>query len=233
MIVKPVLDASKEINHKAKESQFYKESKSAPINTSSASPNSVENIKCTTPQVILPSIVPIDIIQRKADWKDFNKIVTSRNIRTLYHFTDKRNIQSIKQQGALYSWFFCDTHSIAIPFPASNDLSKNLDVRKGLEDFVRLSLNPDQPMMHVVRYRGIDPYILEISPEVIYWLDTQFSNVNATANNSIIGSSLPHFQNINFYIALGTNWTTPEEKAQYQAEILVKTKIPIQFITNI
>jgi len=88
-------------------------------------------------------------------------------------------------------------------------------------------------MMYVVQSRGVDPLILEISPEVIYWLETQFSDVNATANNANVGPSLQDFQRINFNLALQGNWQTPEEKAQIQAEVLVKMTIPIHFIRNI
>jgi hypothetical protein len=88
-------------------------------------------------------------------------------------------------------------------------------------------------MMYVAQGRGVVPVVLEISPEVIFWLHTQFSNVNATANNASIGSSIQDFKNINFPLALSGNWTTAEEKAFIQAEVLVKTKLPIQFIRNI
>jgi hypothetical protein len=180
-----------------------------------------------------PAKVAATPIPRKPDWQDFQRLLTKRNIQTLYHFTDRRNLPSIRQHGGLYSWSYCEQHHIAIPFPASNDLSKALDVRKGLQDFVRLSFNPCQPMMYVAQGRGVVPVVLEISPEVIFWLHTQFSNVNATANNASIGSSIQDFKNINFPLALSGNWTTAEEKAFIQAEVLVKTKLPIQFIRNI
>jgi hypothetical protein len=193
-----------------------------------ATPISLHAIKNSPPTDTKASAVP-----RKPDWHDFEKLVVEKKITALYHFTDKRNIPSIKKHGALYSWSYCIANKITIPNSASNELSKSLDAWKGLEDFVRLSFNPSQPMMYVAKKKGVDPFILEIAPEVIYWLETQFSNVNATANNAIVGSFIQHFRNINFDFALQGNWNTPEEKAFIQAEVLVRTKLPIHFIRNI
>ena len=175
----------------------------------------------------------VPTMARKPNWRDFEKLVVEKKIKTLYHFTDKRNILSIKKHGGLYSWSYCAAHKITIPVPASNDLSKSLDTQKGFEDYVRLSFNPFQPMMYVVKKKGVHPVVLEISPEVIYWLDTQFSNINATANNAIVGSTISHFKNINFPLALQGDWTTQDEKSLIQAEVLIKTKLPIHFIKNI
>lgn len=169
----------------------------------------------------------------KSDWQQFQQLIDRHRIHTLFHFTDRRNIDSIRRHGALFSWSYCDHHGINIPVPASNDLSKALDLRKGLQDFVRLSFNPSQPMMYVAQSRGVIPFVLEISPEVIYWLETQFSDINATSNGANVGPTIQDFQRINFTLAIPGNWTTPAEKAQIQAEVLVKTKIPIDFIRNI
>lgn len=172
-------------------------------------------------------------IALKADWESYRRMVARKNIQALYHFTDRRNLPSIRQYGGLYSWSYCEEHHIEIPVRSSNDLSRELDVRRLLQDFVRLSFNPNQPMMYVAQKRGVDPFVLEISPEVIYWLHTKFSDINATSNNARVGPSLQDFININFPLALRGTWTTEEEKAAIQAEVLVKTMIPIQFIRNI
>lgn len=75
----------------------------------------------------------------KPDWKKHKRILEQHCITSLYHFTDRSNLQSIKQHGALFSWHHCETNSIKIPVPGGNQLSRDLDTRKGLQDFVRVS----------------------------------------------------------------------------------------------
>ncbi len=200
-------------------------------NTKSVATKSIPPAKQTKPN--RQAVAQRPSVPLKRDWQQFRQLVDEHKIQRLFHFTDRRNLESIRKHGGLFSWSYCDDHGITIPFPASNDLSKALDVRKGLQDFVRLSFNAHQPMMYVVQSRGVNPFVLEISPEVIYWLETQFSDINATSNGANVGPTIQDFQRINFTLAIPGNWTTPAEKALIQAEVLVKTKIPIQFIRNI
>ena len=120
--------------------------------------------------------------QRKAEWRRFEELVKKHNIRTLFHFTDVRNLNSIRCHGGLYSWRQCEIRGIEIAAPGGDFLSRQLDRQKELEDYVRLSFNNSQPMMHVAsrdrRISGIK--VLEILPSVIYLGPTLLSNINAT-----------------------------------------------------
>jgi len=161
----------------------------------------------------------------------FLEIIKKFQIRQLYHFTDEENIESIKQNGGLYSWHTCMQKGIIVNKHGSNELSRKLDLMKGLENYVRLSFNPYQPMLYVAKMEGriIKPVVLVISTEVIYWADTLFSNINATSKGAQIGGSIEDFKKINFNVVLRRNWR-PETKAHYQAEVLVNEKIPLKFI---
>jgi len=132
----------------------------------------------------------------------------------LYHFTDPRNIPSIKKYGLL-SWDQLLKRKI-IHYPASNDLSRYLDKRYHLENYVRLTLNLNHPMYHASLYYGrVQSLVwLKILPSVIDLPDTLFSNTNATSNNAIINK----FKDT----ALKSN--------DEQAEILVKERINPSFI---
>ena len=59
----------------------------------------------------------------------------------MYHFTDRANIPSIKKHGGPYSWYTCEQKSIEIKMPGGNQLSRDLDLRYNLHDYVRLSFN--------------------------------------------------------------------------------------------
>lgn len=167
----------------------------------------------------------------------FIELLNKENIYKLYHFTDRSNIASIKKQGGLYSWFNCQERDINVCFPGGDSLSKTLDLYHNLEDFVRLSFNQNNPMMYTAlrENRIIDPVILEINPDVILWYDTRFSNMNATKNGHVQGPSFNHFKSINFSIARNENYLnlSTEDKLYFQAEVLVKSFVPIDYITNI
>ena len=170
----------------------------------------------------------------KPNWRDFQKILNQNYITTLYHFTDMSNINSIHNNGGLYSWFYMENKGIQIPTPGGNQFSRQLDRQKGLQDYVRLSFNTHQPMMYIAKkdHRIKDPRILKIDPQVIYWNTTNFSNLNAADNNAEVGNNISNFKNIRFTIAKQNKYYEDEiERKLVQAEVLVKTHIPIEFIT--
>jgi hypothetical protein len=170
----------------------------------------------------------------KQDWVNYEKILKQYRIQYLYHFTDAANIPSIIQHGGLYSWWSCQNNGISIPRPGGNELSRDLDRRRELHDYVRLSLNDNFPMLKQAIHEGRieKPVILKIKPEVVYWKTTLYSNMNATSGNAQVGDSLENFTRINFEIVTQPYYTD-DNKSFYQAEVLVKTHIPIQHILNL
>ena len=183
----------------------------------------------------LSNVTPSHI--KRTNWTDFNKIFIENNISGLYHFTDKRNLKSIKEHGALYSWQYCETNNIDIPQAGGDELSRSLDRRHGVENYVRLSFTKNHPMMHLAQSQGRigNSVILEIDPEVIFWQNTKFANKNAARNGVNIGSNLDDFKKIRFKIVKQQNHfnLAEEDKPFYQAEVLVFEKIPIKYIRNI
>ena len=106
---------------------------------------------------------------------------------TLYHFTDERNIESIKENG-LISWHRLNVRKI-VHYPASNQLSRELDVRKNLQDYVHLTFNRNNPMARRAEREGrigklvwliIDEAACKGNPSALY------SDMNATANSAVI-----------------------------------------------
>ena len=128
----------------------------------------------------------------KPNWRDFFTILISYHVTSLYHFTDSSNLPSIKRYGGLFSWGYCEIKGIEIPCPGGVQFSRDLDIRRGLQDYVRLNFNRNPPMLYAAPHIT-DPVILEVDPSVIYWATTIFSNVNATDNSAIIGDSLWKF----------------------------------------
>ena len=173
-------------------------------------------------------------LQKKSNWKEFENILLYNNITTFYHFTDKRNISSIIKNKGLYSWEFCDKAGIQIPFPGGDGLSRELDRKYRLQDFVRLSFCSDHPMQYRLYKEGKELILLRISTEVAYFQHTAFSDINATDSSHKHGSNVVDLQRINFD-ATKRNYVKKEDSdfKYHQAEILVKRWLPIEYITNI
>jgi len=116
------------------------------------------------------------------------KTFTNNGYPKLYHFTDARNVSSIMQHGLL-SWYQIHQRQIR-NVPGSNQLSRQLDVNKGLHDYVRLCLHKDHPMLHVCLRDGrIRNYRwLEIDPYVWLWSANLYSDINAASHRAIVNS---------------------------------------------
>ena len=168
---------------------------------------------------------------------DIAGLLRQNGITRLYHFTDRANIQSIIDNGGLYSWKACDNKGISVKRPGGSATSRSLDQYRGLENYVRLSFTRNHPMMYVAQNDGriSNPVILEIDLSVVNLATTKFSDRNATKNGAVIRGGYEGALNIHFQTVTQPNHfnLTPEEKEFYQAEVLVLEKIPISCITNI
>lgn len=168
---------------------------------------------------------------------DFLEILKSHGINKLYHFTDRDNLDSIVENGGLFSWADCEEKGIEIKKPGGSLTSHNLDSRNGLQHYVRLSFTPKHPMMYVAMNDGriTNPIILEISLDVIGDSTTKFSDRNETKNGAQVGGSLEDFKAIHFHsVKANTHFDIePEEQQFFQAEVLVKNFVPLSSITNL
>lgn len=183
------------------------------------------------------------LLKRKENWVDFESALDKNDIKYLYHFTDKKNINSIIKNGGLYSWYYCDKNKIDIPSPGGSVSSRKNDTINNKTDFVRLAFNKNHPMLYIAKKDGrIEKECwLKINREVVYFENTEFSDKNAAAFKSYkpnIGKDLRYLTNIRFDI-LRKGVTIPhyklsaDEKPFNQAEILVKSWIPLRYIENI
>jgi hypothetical protein len=177
-------------------------------------------------------------MNKKANWQEFEQVLKANRITKLYHFTDFDNLESIIQNGGLYSWADCDEKGIKIAKPGSSDSSRSLDKRDRLEHYVRLSFAHDHPMKYVAMNEGriSNPVVLEIDLETALWADSLYADRNATKNGANVGGSLDDLKEVRFGLfnrMMRYFDMTEESKTHYQAEVLVKNFIPLQYITNI
>lgn len=183
------------------------------------------------------------LLTKKFNWRDFQRILQENGIAGFYHFTDRSNLKSIKENGGLFSWYYCDLNRIEIPMPGGSLGSRQNDTINGKKDFVRVAFNKEHPMLFIAQKDGriSRPVWLDIDIEVAYFEHTEFSDKNAAAFSSytpIIGKEAQHLSNIRFDILKKAERVKhynllDNEKPYNQAEILVKTWIPIEYIKNI
>ena len=173
----------------------------------------------------------------KSDKDAIINILTKNNIRYVYHFTDKSNLASIRNNGGLFSWQYCEQHGISIPLAGGGELSRNLDRRYHLEDYIRLSFCTDHPMAYRVHNENFSAnlVLLKIKIDVCLFEDTKFSDSNATANGHSEGDNAIFLENHVDFNAVKRTMVSRTDAifAAHQAEIMVKTFIPIEFIENI
>ena len=179
----------------------------------------------------LTSIVTIT----KSDSKRILQYLNIKGIRRFYHFTDKQNLTRIKQYGGLYSWYYCEQNGINIPNPGGDFDSRIYDRRHGLEDYVRLSFCDDHPMAWRKHKEGASLVLLHIDIDVACFKDTLFSDRNAASSSFSCGGEFEDLMKVNIP-ATQRNYVSRSEGEifyQHQAECMIKTFIPLKYITNI
>lgn len=172
--------------------------------------------------------------ERKENWSDFKRILDDNGIRYLYHFTDKRNIPSIKRHGGLFSWHYCKKNNITISCQGGDYDSQELDKKYGLEDYVRLSFCNDHPMAYRLKLSGSDIVILKIKIDVALLKDTLFSDINAADKLHTHGGELEDLKRVNFN-ATQRNYVRKDDVdfKFHQAEVMVKTFVSKEYIINL
>lgn len=162
------------------------------------------------------------------------ELLNEKGIYYFYHFTDRKNIPSIIKQGGLFSWDFCQNNDICIENPGGDEFSRKLDRRFTLQDYVRLSFCNDHPMAYRKKQEGSDIVLLKIAIDVATFESTIFSDINATDSTHKQGKSLKFLQTIDFEAVKANYVSRDDEMFKYhQAEVMVKTFLPIQYIVNI
>ncbi len=132
----------------------------------------------------------------------------------LYHFTDTRNLESIRDHGLL-SWDILET--LGIPHvPGSSPESRYYDARKGLHNYVRLCLRPNHPMAYICEREGRIQQLawLRIDASVMEKSSTLYSDDNAVKNQ----------------VRIGYDPMLALQSTSRQAEIMVLAEVPPELI---
>ncbi|MBQ8271154.1 MAG: DUF4433 domain-containing protein [Bacteroidaceae bacterium] len=175
----------------------------------------------------------------KDDWQAIIDVLNENGIRYLYHFTDRSNIPLIKRYGGLLSWAYCEKHGIRIPKPGGGQLSRQLDVNRNLQDYVRISFTGEHPMKYIAKNDGriTDPVNLIIDIRAACIASALYSNKNATIKREPvnIGSTIDDLKQIHFRSVKASKHfdLDDEERSYFQAEIMIKTFLSKKYIINL
>lgn len=175
------------------------------------------------------------VTRKKENAEMYLEYLRMKGIRRFYHFTDRENLNLIRRLGGLYSWYYCEENDILIPKAGGDSDSRRYDRRHGLQDYVRLSFCDDHPMAWRKHKEGSSLVLLFIDIEVASFKDTLFTDRNAASSSFACGGNLEDLEKVNIY-ATQRNFVGRDEGEiffQHQAECMIKTFIPIKYITNI
>lgn len=173
-------------------------------------------------------------VEYKSNTEQILRLLRDKNIKYLYHFTSADNIPSIKKNKGLYSWDYMDRHGITIPVAGGDSMSRSLDMKYNLQDYVRLSFCQDHPMAYRLRIAGERIVLLMIDIRVAAFAGTQYSDMNATDSRHHHGPSMSDLERVDFSAVKRTYVSSSDPNFKtHQAEVMVKTHIPSEYILNL
>lgn len=166
-----------------------------------------------------------------------HEILAAKN-RVFYHFTDTRNLPSIRQHGLLSMHQLRERRIIVAP--GGNDWSLDADKRTGMDRFVHLCFFEDHPMEYVAKKEGriektrflrVDPRVITMEGVLI---STEVSNkagvLPRPADEMVNELDLE-------VIYTRTDWKDPKVQARLRAaqkcELLVPEHIAVKLLRNV
>ena len=171
---------------------------------------------------------------------DLQATLDHYGIKSIWHFTDLSNIQSIANYGLL-SLRNLINRKIEVACYGADELSHRLDISKGLDQFVHLSFIKEHPMQYV-KTKNMDipnPVWLEIDARVLFKKKSIFSDTVANKTGAKIYTDI---NDLSKYIDLDVLWTrkdwrdpqiqTRRKQAKY-GEIMIKDLIEVQDIKGV
>lgn len=184
---------------------------------------------------------PISYLQRdnfsptyKSNKNEIRNYLESNGIKYLYHFTEKQKIESIIKYGGLFSYKRAFDESIAMPVREDMALTRDIDAKMGLEDYVRTSFCSRLPKIKERQAEGAELVLLKIDIDVALFESTLFTDMEATKVNMKFGDKFEDLKKVNLKATQKEN-SNPEDDDywQRQAEVLIKGFIPLKYITNV
>lgn len=168
-----------------------------------------------------------------------NVVRRSCQQRVFFHFTDERNLPSIRQHG-LRSTQHLREGGINIPAPGGNEWSMDADRISGMDAYVHLCFKLGHPMEYLARQDGRieNIFYLRIDPSVIKFPGVMITNDVSNKSGVLPQSASDMLDEIDLEVLYDrTDWNDPaiqeRLKAAEKSEVLIPDHVPVAYIVNL
>ena len=165
------------------------------------------------------------------------EILTKRR-NSFFHFTDTRNLKSIRENGLLSMRTIRERNFVIAP--GGNDWSLDADSRSGMDGFVHLCFFDEHPMEYLATKDGRiqESRFLKILPDVLLTEGTLITDMVANRADALPKPVEEMIEKLDLeVIYTRTDWKDPKIQARLKAarrcEILVPRLIPTKFIEGL
>ena len=183
---------------------------------------------------------PPDQLTQVTTGMDKSAFIARFKISCFYHFTDQRNLPSIRSAGAILSLNALQKRGITPPAPGGNQWSHDADALFGLDDYVCLCLMNWHPMEHAARQqqRVDKTTFLRINPNIIMSDGVRFAPGVSNKSGIPILTFEQAIESMDFAAVYDNlDWKDPEVKARRIAaskyEILIPSAVAISQIEGL
>lgn len=166
-------------------------------------------------------------------------IIEKYGINKVWHFTDKANLDSIREHGGLLSLKTLNEKGIEIPVPGGDEWSHNADKSKGLDKYVHLTFVDHHPMLYTAQKdcRITDHIWLEIDVSIIMDSRVRFCSSVSYGKGAKLLDHNEAVKEIDFDVLFTyMDWKNSEildrRNAAEKSEILVPNIVPIDKIMS-
>lgn len=160
------------------------------------------------------------------------------NCDIIYHFTDRKNLESIKNNGGLYSLAKINKMKLKDVSYISNGWSQDADRFKGIDSYVHLCfVQGEHPMAfnasnnNDLIWLAIDSKILD-SAGVLYTNDIANKSGVILLNNEEAKENLD-IEGIFKFLPFTEEGNRERKVATYKYEILIPNFVPLSYIRNL
>ena len=158
--------------------------------------------------------------------------------RCFFHFTDARNVDSIRKHG-IQSLSEIRRLGIEVAVFGSSAISRSLDVERGLDKYVHLCFKNEHPMEHVARVgqqRIKDTWFIPVSTDVLFVEGVRFSPQVSNRTGTRLLTIEEACEEMDFEVIYERrDWRDPEIKKRLAVarkyELLVPTSIAVDYLT--
>jgi hypothetical protein len=167
-----------------------------------------------------------------------NHVRTSTQQRRFFHFTDRKNLASIRSHGLLSARELRRLNLFQQVAAGGDANSLASDMAKGIDDYVCLCFTTSHPMQYICRtQRGLDPVYLHVSPEVIKLPGVMITNAPSNQTGIVPQQASAALDTLDLGVLYKrTDWNNPTVQERLQTaekyEILVPKRVPVEAVIH-